>query len=63
MGCILEKSPIYQRVKKERYVLTAGAVAILIASQHLRHKKNTAPTRHTGHGRKSGQIGNSDRNI
>jgi uncharacterized protein Veg len=28
MGCILEKSSIYQRVMKERYVLTAGAVAI-----------------------------------
>jgi len=30
MGCILEKSSIYQRVMKERYVLTAGAVAITL---------------------------------
>ena len=26
-------------------------------------KKTTAPTRHTGRGRESGQIGNNDRNI
>ncbi|MEG4208641.1 hypothetical protein [Microcoleus sp. S13_B4] len=26
-------------------------------------EKTTAPTRHTGRGRESGQIGNSDRNI
>jgi hypothetical protein len=30
MGCILEKSSIYQRVMKERYVLTAGAVDITL---------------------------------
>ena len=30
MGCILEKSSIYQRVMKERYVLIAGAVAITL---------------------------------